>query len=44
LNRNADVKADLADAEDVLTAVQTSAQDARYAARKAAKNRRRRGY
>ena len=35
---------DLADARDVLTAGQKAAQDARYAAKKAAKNRRRRGY
>src|SRR5579863_6626153 len=36
--------ADLADARDVLTAEQKAAQEARYAAKKAAKNRRRRGY
>ena len=35
---------DLADARDVLTAGQKAAQEARYAAKKAAKNRRRRGY
>jgi ATP-binding cassette subfamily F protein 3 len=35
---------DLADARDVLAAGQKTAQEARYAARKAAKKRRRRGY
>ena len=37
-------KADVADVEEVLSAEQMSAQEARYAARKAAKKRRRRGH
>ena len=35
---------DVADAETVLSAEQASAQEAQFAARKAAKKRRRRGY